>query len=1172
MNACLNAALSLLLCTPAPAQRPPVVGFLMVDADKYFAEEQRHNPYATRVLAPNGYGFGLAEWRLFFGDQADETRTLELLRRFSVMVIDTPFDSSIIEIGPAQQRTAAAARKALEQYLQEGGSALIHLQAVRYPGDKDQDYANLVLEGLGVQMLHEGVYDTQQAFSARIATIFQPEGFFRTGNVTPGHPVTEGVRRLCLPQYHNGQTPGVVAPQLSADWQVLVRGEPSARSYVVTREHVTDYAQGGTYSTAPPIVAVRSFGKGRVMAFSVPARSVHTNYGVSGWNMVVEATGDAAAGLPSDGGRLVLNGLKWLAETSEGNPALGTFETAPMARVQFPASVEWDSQQFAPPVEGVRGVIGARTALSDGSGSVADYVSAAQAAGLSFIVFTESLEAMTAAKLEQLKAACAEASGDSFYACPGVEFTDDLGNRWATWSERIAFPQGSFNRAYGETTAERPPLKQWDGKVMQNPGQYWEYCGYSPNMLLTYRNLRAKGAHPANLWWFFRLPPYVYHGSQLVEDQFGEWLYALRDVRHISPASYTRLTSPADVGAAAVTCCTVGRDLPNVRNWLNDRCGNFWHPAEPYVTGGPRITQWAVINSQHDLPFSVRGKQRARLRFEVSSPDGLREVKVHNCDYGVVRRFLPQGAKEFAQEFELVHDRDHTLTLEVTDTRGRKAISDKRFLFSYKMSLERCGDNLNFLNGIGLCWHPDRNEMFPLGQMYQGAPTESIGGYDTAAALTNQAVLRMWPIDCVITEEVKQYPLFQEHGVLRKILNIPLPGNDVKICEMEMGPIVEPFDSLTRDTPARTSVPAIVQENALFSRTHRATYLQNRTNMYVTWDYRRAREGAEEYRGGMVWHEGKVTFKRDATLAGSMPVMLFYFTGGAAEDTPTTVLVTETDGPPTAIELPRGEAVHREGAIAPGGYVTAVPCDLYNVFYAASGTAFRYVLLSDPATGRVNQLQIGLGDPGQKVTAGTELAYRFGIATLGGPPASTEEYIVKLSDLGDSFGIGGDRGVSAEVSVGRLVGREMLLRVGADGHEAQLRVEPRQTIIDLPMRVDGLEDNGCAAVYSSARPWFRWVGVAEGSAWFQENVDRGSDLWAGNVFVCDNPAVKLTLVRDGLAEGRQPWLEVHNPTDAAITAVLTSPPHTPLYGGRRLTADVPAGASVNVPLAEQAGD
>jgi len=158
--------------------------------------------------------------------------------------------------------------------------------------------------------------------------------------------------------------------------------------------------------------------------------------------------------------------------------------------------------------------------------------------------------------------------------------------------------------------------------------------------------------------------------------------------------------------------------------------------------------------------------------------------------------------------------------------------------------------------------------------------------------------------------------------------------------------------------------------------------------------------------------------------------------------------------------------------------------------------------------------------------------------------------------------------VEASVTLGKLVDREMFLRVSAEGHEAQLKVAPRETTIDLPIRVEGIQDNGCAAVHSSTRPWFRWVGVAEGSAWFQEDVDRGADLWAGNVFVCDNAAVKLTLVRDGLAEGRQPWLEVHNPTDAPIKAVITSPEHTPVYGGMRVEVEVPAGASRNVELGE----
>jgi len=1147
---------ALLTCALAGAADRPVVGFLRVDAAKYYAEEQSTHPYGTRVLAPAGLAFGFGEWRTMYYD-ANPDRILAMLRGFNVLVMDTPFDDSIRDLGGNRPQTAAAARRALEAYLNEGGSALIILQAVRYPGDMDQDYANLVLEGLGVKMLHEGVYDPKHAFEARIASIFQPEGFFWTENVTPGHPVTEGVKRLCLPQYHNGKTPGVVTPQLSPEWQVLVRGEQTAQSYVVTREHVTDVTQVGSFKSAPPIAAARSFGKGRVMIFSVPARSVYTNYGVPGWNMIVESAGNAAASLPSDGAKLVLNGIRWLAEASRGNPNLGTFKTDPVQKVQFPASVEWDSRQFPAPTRGVRGLIGAKTALSEGAGTVAEYAAAAKAAGLAFVVFNESLEKLTPQKLDQLKADCQTACTDDFYACPGVEFSDDLGNRWAIWGERIVFPQAQFNRAYGETNAQRPPLQQWDGAVMHNPGQYWEYCAYAPNMLLTYKNLRARGAHPANMWWFYRVPPYVYDGDNLVEDQFSEWLYALRDIRHLNPASYTRVRSPAGVAAAAAVCATGATSLANAKDWLNTRCGNFGHPANPYVTGGPAVEQWAVINGQHDLPFEVRGKQRARLRFQVSSPAGIHEVVVHNCDYGVIRRFLAGGTQTFAQEFNLVHDRDHTLTLEVVDTQGRRAISDKVFLWSYKMSLQRCGDNLNFLGGVGLCWHPDRNEMMPLAQMYQGPPAESIGGYDTAVPLTRQAKLALWPVDCITTEEMKQYPTHGANGVLRKILDVKLPGNDVKICDMEMGPVVEPYDSPTRDTPARTSVPRIVDDNPLFTRTHRATYLQNRTNMYVTWDYRRAREGAENYRGGMVCHEGTVTFKRDATLTGSVPVMLLYFNGSAGEG-PATLLVKDAGGGPVAQPITPGQPFHRAGVIEPGGYATAWPFDQYNVFYAA--TPFVWACASDPASGKLNQLQVGIGRAGQKVKAGESLSYRFAMTTLGGRPASAEEAIKQIESIAASFQVKFTPTVCAAITYGSFVNLQ------AVDHEVAGRFAPSQTIVDLPICVDGIEDNGCAAVYGTKHPWLRWVGVAEGKAWLQEDIDQGSDLWIGNVFVCDNKAVKLTLVDQGQAQGKQPFLEVHNPTDQAITATVTSPPHCPLYGGTKLQVQVEAGATTVVPV------
>ncbi len=94
----------------AAAAKQPVIGFLMVEADRHFTEERDTYPYATRVLAKHDFGFGLGEWHAFFGNRASQSGALDMLRQFNVTVIDTPFDSSIMDLGPQRQRTAAAAR------------------------------------------------------------------------------------------------------------------------------------------------------------------------------------------------------------------------------------------------------------------------------------------------------------------------------------------------------------------------------------------------------------------------------------------------------------------------------------------------------------------------------------------------------------------------------------------------------------------------------------------------------------------------------------------------------------------------------------------------------------------------------------------------------------------------------------------------------------------------------------------------------------------------------------------------------------------------------------------------------------------------------------------------------------------------------------------------------
>ena len=84
-----------------------------------------------------------------------------------------------------------------------------------------------MLRPLGVGILHEGAFDktrSYEGFTNAKAT------FWYTRNVKT-HPITEGVKWLYLPLHAFNPFPGVPALRYARDWQVIVAGEPEAKSY-----------------------------------------------------------------------------------------------------------------------------------------------------------------------------------------------------------------------------------------------------------------------------------------------------------------------------------------------------------------------------------------------------------------------------------------------------------------------------------------------------------------------------------------------------------------------------------------------------------------------------------------------------------------------------------------------------------------------------------------------------------------------------------------------------------------------------------------------------------------------------------------------------------------------------------------------------------------------------
>ena len=415
---------SLVLCLNVPAvfsaeAKPIVLGLSAGDADKHNVEFQIYDRMIP-VYRDSGIRAALLEHSFFFNRDCTEDQLLATMKKFRVVHLATtqegasPFDE-------AHQKRAAVVGRALARYVEEGGGLFLQPQSVRYPGMDDEVYWNAVLAPLGVTILHEGIFDKTRTFEGQTLPQRQKATFWHTRNIQP-HAVTKGVTNLYLPLHGFVGFPGLPAMRYSPEWTILVRGEVDARSYKSGDDNEINLDIQGTYSSAPPVLAVRQLGKGRIVSYPVSDLFTGQNHRNPLWADIVESGGDRAAGQPSHSMKMQMNAYRWLAEPSRSLAGFGTYGQEPYKPIQFPAKVDCD-RPFAPAAtRDIRGIFGATSAYSDGSGTVADYVKAAKAAGLSFIVFNDPLEKLAKETLNKLKADCAEASqaGD-FYACPGID-------------------------------------------------------------------------------------------------------------------------------------------------------------------------------------------------------------------------------------------------------------------------------------------------------------------------------------------------------------------------------------------------------------------------------------------------------------------------------------------------------------------------------------------------------------------------------------------------------------------------------------------------------------------------------------------------------------------------------------------------------------------------------
>ncbi|HOF89830.1 MAG TPA: hypothetical protein PLZ36_17260, partial [Armatimonadota bacterium] len=395
--------------------------------------------------------------------------------------------------------------------------------------------------------------------------------------------------------------------------------------------------------------------------------------------------------------------------------------------------VIWANRTFPPDSALKQGLIGARTAYSAGSGTVAEYVAKAKAAGHDFIVFLEEFTALTPEKFAALKADCAAHTTDDFFAVPGYTIQDCVGSRCFVYGFEAALPL--------------PDLLSDDGTILQTrkdpigrPVERVEHLHC--NLIFGELTMRCRKGF------------YLHHASPkgVLQNRFNDSFAVVtwedgaiiddaRDAFHmlndkglrLNPTVLTFMNSPADFDCALASGWRMTviepygtlqdavlrkHMAPELEWWgtINEEITrspryrfDCWQYGNPFqvVTSGPEVRAWAVSVSGRDADWRGTDAEippaadwfrtdvtQLRLRMKVTSPVGLAEVLLFDGDR-LIRRWLCGGAEAFERELDLQHHQQMHLMLEARDARGGVAYTSDFLTLRLEWCEYYCADRNN---------------------------------------------------------------------------------------------------------------------------------------------------------------------------------------------------------------------------------------------------------------------------------------------------------------------------------------------------------------------------------------------------------------------------------------------------------------------------------------------
>jgi hypothetical protein len=508
-------------------------------------------------------------------------------------------------------------------------------------------------------------------------------------------PVAAGVTGVLYHSYVDMMSLGGVMPFLPQEpWQVVLSAGPNSRSelFQLGLAEVDQDARSAGFAREVPLAGVRECGQGRVAYFGLLPDIVFTRAIASDDDRKVHEAylTVGSAGHPSNLQTLYLNTFRWLAAHADA------LETAQFRRPPAPemaTTTAWKS---------CKGVIGPRTRHSSGASTPAEYVAAAKAAGLDFVIFLEDFAALKPDGFATLKAECRRLSDGAFLALPGITYENADGNHEFAFGKYLKLPSPMLLDATGKRF-----------RAMTDPGPtldlLWLYtlCGFENH----------------SGWYRFKDNPYPHadarnvscmgvitqEGGQTVEAVLDSYAQEARNGQFLWPLALTLMTDAAEM--ALVTQGVyyhneIGIEgtakLDPFLNTLAGRSARNLFPGAPcfgqvFLSNGPSINLTLPrgdTDAEGDL-WTPR-LQEWPLELTVTSPAGLKEVRLMDGTT-VIRRYLPAGAKEFHIATSLGRERQKAIYVRAFDLQGREALSRDITSDSWLLRDTQCADRNNQL-------------------------------------------------------------------------------------------------------------------------------------------------------------------------------------------------------------------------------------------------------------------------------------------------------------------------------------------------------------------------------------------------------------------------------------------------------------------------------------------